>query len=460
MSVYSSAPGGATDSRTAADAAPAVPHHPTAVASHGAPAAPLPRKAALGAVIRVTSGNFLEMFDFFLYGFYALYISQAFFPTSSEYLSLMLTFVTFGAGFLMRPLGAVILGAYIDKIGRRKGLILTLAIMACGTVLIAFTPSYASIGVLAPVLVLIGRLLQGFSAGVELGGVSVYLSEMATPGRKGFYVSWQSASQQAAIMVAAALGYGLSQWLSAAQISEWGWRIPFLIGSLILPFVFHIRRSLAETEAFLARKHHPTLREIMASMLRNWALVGAGMMLVVMTTVSFYLITVYTPTFGKSVLHLSATSALVVTFCVGLSNFIWLPVMGAVSDRIGRWPLLLTFSLLTVLTAYPAMSWLTSGPSFERMLAVELWLSFLYASYNAATIVALTEVMPPEVRTTGFSLAYSLATAVFGGFTPLVSTWLIQVTGDKAAPGLWMSGAGAIGLVATFLLYRGIVKAR
>jgi MHS family citrate/tricarballylate:H+ symporter-like MFS transporter len=149
-----------------------------------------------------------------------------------------------------------------------------------------------------------------------------------------------------------------------------------------------------------------------------------------------------------------------VTFCVGLSNFVWLPAMGALSDRIGRWPLLTVFSLLTLLTAYPAMSWLVQAPSFERMLAVELWLSFLYASYNAATIVALTEIMPVEVRTTGFSLAYSLATAIFGGFTPLVSTWLIQTTGDKAAPGLWMSGAAAVGLAATALLYRGIVKAR
>jgi len=420
----------------------------------------LPRRAALGAVLRVTSGNFLEMFDFFLYGFYATYIARAFFPSDSEYVSLMLTFVTFGAGFLMRPLGAVILGSYIDRIGRRRGLILTLSIMAAGTVLIAFTPSYASIGIAAPTLVLVGRLLQGFSAGVELGGVLVYLAEMATPGRKGFYVSWQSASQQAAVMVAAALGYGIGQWFTAAQIGDWAWRIPFFIGSLILPFVFHIRRSLAETEAFLARKHHPSLREILGSMARNWALVGAGMMLVVMTTVSFYLITVYTPTFGKSVLHLSATSALLVTFCVGLSNFVWLPVMGAVSDRIGRWPLLATFSLLALFTAYPSMSWLVHAPSFERMLAVELWLSFLYASYNAATIVALTEIMPPEVRTTGFSLAYSLATALFGGFTPLVWTWLIEVTGDKAAPGIWLSGAAAFGLVATLLLYRGLVKAR
>jgi len=418
------------------------------------------KRSRLATVLRVTSGNFLEMFDFFLYGFYATYIAKAFFPSADEYASLMLTFVTFGAGFLMRPLGAIVLGSYIDRIGRRKGLILTLAIMACGTLMIAFVPSYATLGIAAPLLVLAGRLLQGFSAGVELGGVSVYLSEMATPGHKGFYVSWQSASQQVAIIVAAAIGYFLNVELTAGEISDWGWRVPFVIGSLIVPFIFMIRRSLQETGEFLARTHHPSVGEVYRSMIRNWGVVLAGMMLVVMTTVSFYLITVYTPTFGKSVLKLSISDSLVVTFCVGVSNFFWLPVMGSLSDRFGRRPILVGFTVLTMLTAYPVLAWLVVEPTFARMLAAELWLSFLYGSYNGAMVVALTEVMPVSVRTAGFSLAYSLATAIFGGFTPAVSTWLIQLTGDKAAPGYWMSAAAASGLIATVLLYRGIVRAR
>ncbi|WP_050478740.1 MFS transporter [Herbaspirillum rhizosphaerae] len=405
-------------------------------------------------VLRVTSGNFMEMFDFFLFGFYASYISKAFFPAGDEFASLMLTFMTFGAGFLMRPLGAIILGAYVDRVGRRQGLIVTLALMAVGTMLIAFVPGYASIGLLAPALVLIGRLLQGFSAGVELGGVSVYLAEMATPGRKGFYVSWQSASQQVAIIVAAAIGYGLNMWLTKDQVGDWGWRVPFFIGCLIVPVLFVIRRSLQETDEFLARKRKPNLSEIFRSMLENWKLVVAGMMLVSMTTVSFYLITVYTPTFGKNVLKLSTESALIVTFCVGISNFIWLPVMGALSDRIGRRPLLLVFTVLTILTAYPAMTWLVGDATFGKMLVVELWLSFLYASYNGAMVVALTEVMPVDVRTAGFSLAYSLATAIFGGFTPAIATGLIELTHDKAAPGLWMSFAAVCGLIATLILYR------
>src|ERR1700722_8037295 len=187
-----------------------------------------PKRSAIATVLRVTSGNFLEMFDFFLFGFYATYISKAFFPAGSDFASLLLTFMTFGACFLMRPLGAIILGAYIDQIGRRKGLILTLTIMASGTMLIAFVPSYATIGLLAPALVLVGRLLQGFSAGVELGGVSVYLSEMASPGNKGFSAPGQPASQQVAIMVAAILGYLLSTLLSEPAVGAWGWRIPFI----------------------------------------------------------------------------------------------------------------------------------------------------------------------------------------------------------------------------------------
>jgi len=413
-----------------------------------------PQPSKLGAVLRVTSGNFLEQFDFFLFGFYATYIAKAFFPVDSEFASLMLTFAVFGAGFLMRPLGAIVLGAYIDKVGRRKGLIVTLTIMASGTIFIAFVPGYAQIGLVAPLLVLAGRLLQGFSAGAELGGVSVYLAEMATPGHKGFYTAWQSASQQVAIVLASALGFGLNAWIEPAALAAWGWRIPFFVGCMIIPFIFVLRRSLAETEEFKARRHHPELREVYASMIHDWKVVLAGMFLVALTTTTFYLITVYTPTYGRAVLHLSSADSLVVTLCVGLSNFFWLPIGGALSDRVGRKPLLVVVSLLAMFTAYPALSWLGSGPSFGRMLDVLLWFSFLFGMYNGAMVVALTEVMPVEVRVVGFSLAYSLATAVFGGFTPVVSTWLIEVSKDKGSPAWWMTFAAVCGLLATIALYR------
>ncbi|MGG9730212.1 MFS transporter [Klebsiella quasipneumoniae] len=408
----------------------------------------------LGAILRVTSGNFLEQFDFFLFGFYATYIAHTFFPASSEFASLMMTFAVFGAGFLMRPIGAIVLGAYIDKVGRRKGLIVTLSIMATGTFLIVLIPSYQTIGLWAPLLVLIGRLLQGFSAGAELGGVSVYLAEIATPGRKGFYTSWQSGSQQVAIMVAAAMGFALNAVLEQSAISDWGWRIPFLFGCLIVPFIFVLRRKLEETQEFTARRHHLAMRQVFATLLANWQVVIAGMMMVAMTTTAFYLITVYAPTFGKKVLMLSASDSLLVTLLVAISNFFWLPVGGALSDRFGRRPVLIAMTLLALATAWPALTMLANAPSFLMMLSMLLWLSFIYGMYNGAMIPALTEIMPAEVRVAGFSLAYSLATAVFGGFTPVISTALIEYTGDKASPGYWMSFAAVCGLLATCYLYR------
>ena len=409
---------------------------------------PVDRKARIHAVARVSSGNFLEMYDFMVFGYYAAAIGRAFFPSGNAYTSLMLSLMTFGAGFLMRPLGALVLGAYTDKHGRRAGLMLTLTLMSIGIVTIACTPGYATIGLLAPVLVLAGRLLQGFSAGMELGGVSVYLSEIATPGNKGFYVSWQSASQQAAVMFAALVGVMLTSTLTPAAMASWGWRVPLLIGCGIIPVLVRLRRSLEETGEFLARSRRPPASEVLRSLVTNWPLIIIGTLMVTMTTVSFYMITAYTPTFGSAVLHLTSSDSLIVTLCVGASNLVWLPVMGALSDRIGRRPLLIGCTLLMIATAYPAMLWLVDSPTFWKLLAVQLWFSFLYGSYNGAMVVFLTEIMPVDVRTTGFSLAYSLAAALFGGFTPAISTYLIQTTGNRAVPGLWLSFAAVCGLLA------------
>ena len=419
------------------------------------------RRSAALAIFRVTSGNYLEMFDFFLFGLFAKPIGDAFFPVKDDVGRLLLTFVTFGAGFLMRPLGAIVLGAYIDRVGRRKGLVTTLAIMAFGTVVIAATPSYRqfqaispSLIYVAPILVLIGRLAQGFSAGVELGGVSVYLSEIAPPGRRGFFASWQSASQQVAIMTGALLAFGLEQQLTKQQVASFGWRIPFVLGCLIVPLLFVIRRGLQETEVFKHQSPRPNFRASLQLLAANSRIVILGMLLVAMTTVSFYLITIYTPTFGRQVLGLKSSDTLIVAFVVALSNFFWLPIGGSLSDKIGRKPLLIACTVATVLTTYPAMVWLVAAPSFGKMLMVELWLSFLYAMYNGAMVVALTEIVPPAVRTAGFALAYSLATAIFGGFTPAIAETLIKYTADKATPGAWMGFAGALSLVATLLVYR------
>ena len=409
------------------------------------------RRRRIIRVIRVSSGNFLEMYDFMVFGYYASAIGAAFFPSGNPFVSLMASLMTFGAGFLMRPLGAIVLGTYTDRHGRRAGLLLTLGLMSIGIVSIACVPSYATIGVLAPVLVVAGRLLQGFSAGMELGGVSVYLSEIATPGHKGFYVSWQSASQQAAVMFAALLGVVLTTRLTPASMAAWGWRVPLLVGCLLLPFLFVLRRTLEETDEFLARPRPSATRALIRALAANARIVIIGALLVTMTTVSFYMITAYTPTFGTTVLHLRSMDGLIVTLCVGASNLFWLPTMGALSDRVGRRPLLVGCTLLLLATAYPAMAWLVDVPTFGKLLAVELWFSFIYGSYNGAMVVFLTEIMPAHVRTTGFSLAYSLATAIFGGFTPAISTWLIQTTGNRAIPGVWLSFAAICGLTAAIV---------
>jgi MFS family permease len=402
-----------------------------------------------GKIFVVSSGNFLEMYDFMVFGYYASAISKAYFPTGSEFASLMLTLMTFGAGFLMRPVGAIVLGAYIDRHGRRSGLLLVLALMAVGTLAVAFTPTYASIGVAAPVIVLVGRLIQGLSAGVELGGVSVYLAEIAPPGQRGLYCSWQSGSQQVAVMFAAVVGLVTTSVLGSDAMEAWGWRVPFIVGCLLIPFLFVIRSRIEETKAFLSQKR-PEFKEVMSTVAANWGIVLRGAMMAIMTTVFFYMITAYTPTYGSKVLSLSASDSLIVTVCVGLANFIMLPLMGALSDRVGRRPLLFTATILALIVGYPIMAWLVSAPSFGRLMAAEVALALIYGCYNGAFIVYMTEMMPARVRTIGFSLAYSLATAIFGGFTPAVSTYLIDVTGNKAMPGAWLASAALIALVAIF----------
>lgn len=415
--------------------------------SHDHPAAGKPSR--VGDIIRVASGNFLEMYDFMVFGYFASAIGAAYFPSSSPAGALLKSLATFGVGFLMRPLGAIVLGIFTDRHGRRAGLLLTLALMSVGILTLTITPAYATIGVLAPVLVLFGRLLQGFSAGAELGNVSVYLAEIAPPGCEGFYVSWQSASQQVAVIVAALIGVALTSVLAPEQLAAWGWRIPLALGCAVVPMLFLLRRQLRESDDFARRTTVSTVGEIAGALWRGRSAVLGGVGLVLMTTVSFYMITAYTPTFGK-LLHLPERATLLVTAGVGASNLIWLPIMGALSDRIGRKPILIACTVLAVLTAYPAMAWLAANPTIAKLLAVELWLSAIYASYNSAMIVYLTEVVPPDVRASAFSVAYSLATAV-GGFSPFIVTWLIDRTGNTAIPGAWLTIAAVASLCATIL---------
>jgi len=408
----------------------------------------------LRAIFNVTSGNFLEQYDFFLFGLYAKAIGETFFHSDSSYAALMKTFLIFAVSFLMRPIGALVLGPYVDRIGRRKGLMVTLSIMAVGSLLIALTPGYATLGFAATALIFIGRLAQGFSAGVELGGVSVYLSEIAEPHNRGFMTSWQSASQQVAVIFAATLGYIVSLAFTKAQVDAWAWRIPFFVGCAIIPFIFWLRKSLQETEAFASRKEHPTTRQILSTLAANWKIVLIGMLMVATTTTMFYFITVYTPTYGKEVLHLTTAESLIATVMVGASNFILLPIGGYLSDKFGRKPLLITTTTLIFITAYPLLSWLTQNISLSHMLMALLWLSLLYSFYNGALVVSLTEMMPSSVRIAGFSVAYSLATSVFGGLTPMIATYLVEQSGSKSMPAFWLMFAAIVSLIATLIVFR------
>jgi len=405
------------------------------------------------SIINVTSGNFLEQYDFFLFGFYAKDIGETFFKSDSTYAALMKTFLIFAVSFLMRPIGALVLGSYVDQIGRRKGLMLTLSIMAFGSLIIAFTPGYNSIGFAAAVLIFIGRLAQGFSAGVELGGVSVYLAEIATEANRGLITSWQSASQQVAVVFAATLGFLVNQFFTTQEVSAWAWRIPFFVGCLIIPLIFFLRSNLKETHDFLTRTIKPTTTQILKTLFTNWKVVLTGMCLVATTTTMFYFITVYTPTYGKEVLHLTTSQSLIATVMVGVTNFIFLPIGGHFSDRFGRKPVLLTTTILMLLTAYPILYWLTQSISLIHLLMTLLWLSLLYGLYNGAMVPSLTEIMPREVRTAGFSLAYSLATSIFGGLTPLIATYLVQTSGNKSMPAFWLMLAAFLGLCATLYIF-------
>ncbi len=414
------------------------------------------RKAKMGAVIRAASGNFLELYDFLVYIYFASYIAKAFFPTKDDFTSLMLALGTYGVASIARPFGAIILGSYMDRKGRRKGLILTLALMAVGTVSLAFTPSYATIGLVAPLIITLGRLVQGFSLGVEAGGVNVYLAEIATPGNRGFYCAWQASSQALGVMAATGLGVLLTAILTTQQMEDWGWRIPLIVGCLIIPVLFWLLNSLPETEVFEHSTHARSTGEILRILAEHWPILVIGMAMTILNTTAFYFVNGYTPTFGSAALHLAPLGNFVVALVVGTASFILLPIGGAISDRIGRWPFAIGTPLLVLATAYPALSWLVAAPSFTRLLIVEMWLAVLYSMYAGALVPLLAEVIPGKVRSSGYAIILSIANGLFGAFTPAIATFLIQMTGNRASPALWLTAAGAVSLVAAFAARRAV----
>jgi MFS family permease len=411
------------------------------------------RKAKMGAVIRAASGNFLELYDFLVYAYFANYIALAFFPSGDELTRLLLALGTYGVTSLARPFGAVILGSYMDRKGRRKGLILTLTLMAVGTVTLAITPSYAAIGLLGPAIITLGRLIQGFSLGVEAGGVNVYLAEIATPRNRGFYCAWQGSSQALGVMLATGLGVLLTATLSMQQMQAFGWRIPLAVGCLVIPVLFWLRRSLPETEVFEKSTHARTTREIIRILLEHWPVVLIGILLTILNTIMFYFVNTYTALYGN-LLKLDPVGNFTVALAVGTLSFALLPAFGALSDRIGRRHLLLAAPLLILATAYPAMSWLVSAPSLGRLLIVESWLAILYAMYAGALVPFVVEIMPAKVRSSGYAIILSLANGVFGTFTPFIVTLLISATGNRASPAFWLSAAAAVSIVASVGAFR------
>lgn len=416
------------------------------------PSGPKPKqKFQIKPIVQVGAGNALEIYDFMVYGYYARYISQAYFPSDNEYVSLMLTLLTFALGFFARPVGAIILGAYTDRHGRRKGLIMALTLMSLGIACIALTPTYATIGIAAPIIVILGRLLQGFSAGAELGGVVVYLAEIAPPNRRAFYTCWQVGSQQFAVMAASLIGLVLLYTLPTQDLHDWGWRIPLLIGCAVIPIMFWLRTSLAETEVFAKKKKAPTVGEICSSLITGWRTIVICMGMVAMATVTAQTVTTYAPTYIKS-LNLGEHVGFITLFFVGLSILFWLPITATIADKVNRKTMLVVVTLAGVITAYPMLSWLAAEPTVFKFVVFELWFSFLYASYSSVQVAAMVELVPASARTAGYSFAQAVAAAVLGGFTPMIATWLNHTFNSNAMVGVWLGVNALISLLAVLTL--------
>ncbi|RYZ09287.1 MAG: MFS transporter [Comamonadaceae bacterium] len=411
-------------------------------------AAPSPRDPAdtppWRAVISASIGNALEWFDLVVYGFFATTISRLFFPTGDDTVSLLLTLGTFGVSFFMRPLGAIVIGAYADRVGRKKALTLSIMLMFFGTLMISVVPTYASIGLLAPAVLVLARMLQGLSAGGEFGSATAFLAEHA-PRRRGFFASWQVASQGLTTLLAAGFGAVLTGNLSPEQMAAWGWRVPFIFGLLIGPVAYYIRRNVDESPEFAKIEATSTpLADTFADQ-KERLLLAIG--IVVLGTVATYLV-LFMPTYGVKQLGLPASVVFTATMTVGLIQMLIAPVMGHLSDRFGRVRIMLTAAVLLLLTVYPMFSILVANPTFGTLLAVEMVFGLLMTAYFAPVPAILSELFPTRTRTTGLSLSYNTAVTIFGGFAPFILTWLISVTNDKLSPSYYLLFAAVISISA------------
>ncbi|NMV37439.1 MFS transporter [Ralstonia insidiosa] len=424
-------------------------------AGAAAPARPEKTDAAHARRIIISSsiGNALEWYDFLVYGFFASIIGKLFFPADDEWVSLLFAVGSFGVSFITRPVGAIVLGMYADRKGRKAALTLSILLMIVGTLAIAVMPSYQQIGIVAPITILLARLVQGFAVGGEFGSATAFMVEHSKHGR-GYYASWQFASQGIATILAAGLGALLTASLTPADLEGWGWRLPFIFGLLVGPVGFYIRRHLDETPEFVAEQKKTTV-DPQASFKAQWTNLLLAVGVVAQSTVSVYVLQLYMPTYAVKQLHLPAAQSFAVVVLNGGLQFLLSPVMGALSDRIGRIRIMLTTSVLMIVLIYPMFALLRAYPTIGALLALQAVSGIFKAAYSGPMPALMSEIFPTRVRSTGLSLGYSLGVTLFGGFAPFIVTWLIHTTGDTLAPSYYVLTAAVVsGISLTIIALR------
>lgn len=426
---------------------------PTASFPAASPAAqPMPRNKLYKLVIASSIGNALEWFDLIVYGFFAVTIAKLFFPTTDETVSLLLTLGTFAVSYLIRPLGAMVLGSYADRVGRKAAMLVSIWLMMLGTFLIAVMPTYAAIGVLAPMGIFLARLIQGFSAGGEFGSATALLVEQA-PERKGLISSFMFASQGVSGLLGSGFGLLLTSTLTTAELESWGWRIPFLFGLMIGPVGLYIRRHIEEAGVSDKERSHTPVRELFGEhKFRMMLAVGA---LVLSTSVSYLII--YMPTYAVKQLGLTASIGYTGTLLSGLVLTVLTPFIGHLSDVFGRTRFMFGAAVLFLLTIYPAFVWLAATPTLIALLAVLFWMSLLKAVYFGGLPALMSEIFPTHVRASGLALSYNIGTTVFGSFTPFIVVWLISSSGSNLAPSFYLMLTGVLSLL-TLLTLRSRLK--
>jgi MFS transporter, MHS family, proline/betaine transporter len=398
---------------------------------------PLSKAMVRRIVFSSSVGNALEWFDFLVYGYFASIIAKAFFPSHDEWLSTMLAIGTFGISFLMRPLGAIVLGVYGDRRGRKAALTLAILLMMIGTFTMAVMPTYQHIGLAAPLLILLARLIQGFAVGGEFGSATAFMVEHSES-KRGYYASWQFASQGLAAILAASFGSVLSAWLPQPQLESWGWRIPFVFGLLIGPVGYYIRSHLDETPEFLANRRRQETSAQAASFSNQWVNLLLAVGIVAQSTVGVYVLQLYMPMYAVKQLHLPATASFAVVVLNGGLQFLFSPIMGALSDRLGRIRIMLVTSIIMGVGIYPMFAWLQAAPTVASLVVVQALAGILKAAYSGPMPALMSEIFPTRVRSTGLSIGYALGVTLFGGFAPTIVEAFIHLTGDKLAPSYYV----------------------